>query len=73
LGEIARRHEVLRSVFPLALGRPSQVLLDRLGLALPRVDLRLAAAPQPRRKTSPAGSASSRSISPSGRSSARRS
>ncbi|HZF13303.1 MAG TPA: amino acid adenylation domain-containing protein, partial [Thermoanaerobaculia bacterium] len=39
LGEIARRHEVLRSVFPLALGRPSQVLLDRLGLALPRVDL----------------------------------
>src|SRR5262249_7602925 len=38
LAEIARRHAVLRSVFPLVLGRPSWRLLDRPDLALPGAD-----------------------------------
>ncbi|MCP4663702.1 MAG: non-ribosomal peptide synthetase, partial [bacterium] len=37
---LVRRHEVLRTTFPAASGRPRQVIAPRLELALPLVDLR---------------------------------
>ncbi len=39
LDEIVRRHQVLRSVYPAARGRPVQVVLPRLAVQLPVVDL----------------------------------
>ncbi|HKH48745.1 MAG TPA: amino acid adenylation domain-containing protein, partial [Thermoanaerobaculia bacterium] len=45
LGEIARRHEALRTAFAAAEGRPRPVVADAPRLDLPVVDLRLLAAP----------------------------
>ncbi|HEV7519437.1 MAG TPA: amino acid adenylation domain-containing protein, partial [Thermoanaerobaculia bacterium] len=39
LGEVVRRHEVLRTAFPAIAGRPTQVIAPPCGLALPVVDL----------------------------------
>ncbi|HZF10318.1 MAG TPA: amino acid adenylation domain-containing protein, partial [Thermoanaerobaculia bacterium] len=39
LGEIVRRHEVLRTTFGLVAGRPAQRVGPATGFALPRVDL----------------------------------
>ncbi|HEX2191419.1 MAG TPA: condensation domain-containing protein, partial [Longimicrobiaceae bacterium] len=40
LGEVVRRHEALRTVFPAVEGRPVQVVLDPAPLPLPVADLR---------------------------------
>ena len=40
LGEIVRRHEALRTVFPTAGGKPSQVIKPAAPLVLPATDLR---------------------------------
>jgi amino acid adenylation domain-containing protein len=39
LNQIVRRHQVLRSIYPAARGRPVQVVLPRLAVQLPVVDL----------------------------------
>ncbi|HEY2738882.1 MAG TPA: AMP-binding protein, partial [Thermoanaerobaculia bacterium] len=39
LGEVVRRHEVLRTVFPSAGGRPRQVILPPAAAVIPLVDL----------------------------------
>jgi Condensation domain len=40
LGEIVRRHEILRTIFPARDGRPVQVIVPALSVTLPVVDLR---------------------------------
>ncbi|HEX3526029.1 MAG TPA: amino acid adenylation domain-containing protein, partial [Thermoanaerobaculia bacterium] len=39
LGEVVRRHEILRTVFPAAGGRPLQLVVEPAGFAVPQIDL----------------------------------
>jgi amino acid adenylation domain-containing protein len=39
LGEIARRHEILRTTFPEVAGRPAQVIVAEMPITVPLVDL----------------------------------
>ncbi|HEU5218074.1 MAG TPA: condensation domain-containing protein, partial [Gemmatimonadales bacterium] len=49
LTELVRRHEILRTIFPIRSGEPVQHVLPPFDVALPELDLREQAAPERRR------------------------